>query len=62
MRFICHVEALRRESFAQLVCDSVLDCLRAHCRNRSTAISVRQWTIERGFAMSRLEAFWIALS
>ena len=64
MRFIRDVEAFRRESFTQLVCDSVLDGLmNVHGRADTSATAFRQCRIEnKGFAMSRLEASSIALS
>jgi hypothetical protein len=60
MRFVRDVEALRRESFVQLVGDSVFG---AHGGGNTATTARRQWRFEsEGFAMSRLEAFGIALS
>ena len=56
MRFIDDIEAFRRESFVQLVCDSVLD---GHAGGNTAQAALRQ---RESFAMSRLEAFCIALS
>jgi hypothetical protein len=64
MRFIRYVEAFGRESFTQLVCDGMLDVFfSAHGGGNTSVTAFRQWRIEgEGFAMSRLEAFRIALS
>ena len=60
MRFVRDVEAFRRESFAQLVGDNVPG---AHGGGNTALAARRQCRIgSEGFAMSRLEAFHVALS
>jgi hypothetical protein len=64
MRLVDHVEVVRRESLAQLVRDNVLDGLIGiHGRGNTSATAIRQCAIRiESFAMSRLEAFRVALS